>query len=127
MKYILDTHAIIWYFEDSQKLPQKISEMIEAPQTEIFISSASLWEIAIKLSLGKLQLSLSLDELLNRIYSTDCTVLQIENSYLRTLLTLPFIHRDPFDRLIISTAICEGLTIMTADADVQKYNAKWVW
>ena len=127
MKYLLDAHAIIWYFEDSQKLPQRITELIDNPKTIKYISAVSLWEIAIKMNLGKLDLKFSFDELLNRIYEADCENLQIENEYLKLLLGLPNIHKDPFDRLIIASAIAEDLTIITADENIQKYDVQCIW
>ena len=127
MKYLLDTHAIIWYFEDSQKLPQEITELIDTPKTIKCISAVSLWEIAIKMNLGKLDLKFSFDELLNRIYEADCENLQIENAHLKTLLGLPDIHKDPFDRLLIASAIVGNLTIITADESIHKYDVRWIW
>ena len=109
MKYLLDTHVIIWYAEDSSELPKKITDIIDSPENEIYISSISLWEIALKVSLGKLDLELPLDEFLINIRSRDFTFLQIEDKYLNRLLGLPFVHKDPFDRLIISSALAEDL------------------
>ena len=125
--YLLDTHAIIWYFEDSQKLPQKVTELIDKPETSISISSVSLWEIALKINLGKLKLGLSLEDLLNRIENCDFDILQIENRYLKLLSELPHIHKDPFDRLIITSALAEDFTLITADENIQKYDVQWIW
>ena len=127
MKYLLDTHVLIWYFEDSSKLPAKIAEIIDNEKNRKFISSVSLWEIAIKTNLAKLDMSVSFDDLLTEIANIDLTILQIEDSYLKGLFKLPFLHKDPFDRLIISTAISEDLTIVTIDENIQKYDVAWVW
>jgi PIN domain nuclease of toxin-antitoxin system len=127
MKYLLDTHAIIWYFEDSPRLPHNIAELIDNPEINICVCSISLWEIAIKVSLGKLELRVSLDEIFYNIKDGDYDVLQIENEYLQRLSSLPFLHKDPFDRLLIASAIAEDLTIITADENIQKYNVKWTW
>ena len=127
MKYLLDTHAIIWYFEDSPELPKKITELIDDPEITIYICSVSLWEIAIKMNLGKLDINLPFEELLNSIKNGDFTVLQIEDEYLRELSSLPFIHKDPFDRLLISTALADNLTIITVDENIQKYDVPWIW
>jgi len=91
------------------------------------ICAVSLWEIAIKMSLSKLELKLPFDEFLSNIKKSDFEILQIEDGYLKKLLELPFVHKDPFDRLIISTAIAEDLTIITIDENIQKYDVKWVW
>ena len=127
MKYLLDTHAIIWYFEDLQKLPQRITDLVDNPEANKYISAVSLWEIALKMNIGKLDLHFSFNELLNRINNTDCEILQLENEYLELLFDLPPIHKDPFDRLIIATAIAENLTIITADENIHKYDALWIW
>ena len=127
MRYLLDTHAVIWYFEDSPELPNKITELIDNPDNGICICSVSLWEIAIKMKLGKLVISLPFNELLNTINSRDFIILQLENDYLLNLYDLPFLHKDPFDRLIISTALAENLTIITIDKNIQKYNVPWIW
>jgi len=127
MSYLLDTHAVIWYFENSLELPGKIEELIDDPTISIYICSISLWEIAIKINLGKLNLKLPLDELLDSIKNREFNILQIENEYLQGLVDLPFIHKDPFDRLIIATAVAEDLTIITIDENIQKYDVNCIW
>ena len=127
MNYLLDSHAVIWYFEDSQKLPQKMIEIIDDSKMSVYISSTSLWEIAIKMNLGKLDVEFSFDELLAGIEATDFDILQVENEYLQQLSTLPPIHKDPFDRLLIASAIAEDLTIITTDENIQRYGVKWIW
>jgi len=127
MKYLLDTHSVIWYFDDSPKLSQKVTEIIENSENRLYISSISLWEIAIKMNLGKLSLGFSFDKLLNAIKVSDVGILQIEDEYLRNLSRLSFLHKDPFDRLLIATAFAENLTIITVDENIQKYDIAWVW
>ena len=127
MKYLLDTQAVIWYYEESPKLPKNMEALIDDVSNNVYICSASLWEIAIKTSLGKLSLKLQLDDLLDNIKHRDFHVLQIEDMYLSELMELPYIHKDPFDRLIISTAIAEELTIITIDENIQKYDVPWIW
>jgi len=127
MRYLVDTHVIIWLAIDSSELPKVIKELIENPENDIFICSASLWEIAIKVNLGKLDLKLPLNKLLNDIKTYGFNILQVEDKYLCNLLELPYIHKDPFDRLIISTALAEGLAIITIDENIQKYDVPWIW
>jgi len=79
------------------------------------------------MSIGKLTMAISFEELLKEIKYCDFTILQVEDNYLREVIKLPFIHKDPFDRLIISTAISEDMTIITADENIQKYNVPWIW
>ena len=127
MRYLLDTHAVIWHFDDSPELSKKAKEIIDNPKNELYISSVSLWETAIKINIGKLDLDFTLDELLAEINDNDFDILQIENEYLQKLSVLPFIHKDPFDRLIIAIALAENLTIITTDENIQKYDVKWIW
>ena len=127
MKYLLDTHAVIWLIEDSHKMPLKIKEIVKLPENDIYICSISLWEIAIKINLGKIKLNMTLDELLDNIKNSYFDILQIEDRHLKTLSKLPFLHKDPFDRLIISSAITEDLTVITIDENIQKYDVPWIW
>jgi PIN domain nuclease of toxin-antitoxin system len=127
MRYLIDTHVIIWLAINSSELPEGIKELIGNPENDIYICSVSLWEIAIKMNLGKLDLKLPLDKLLNDIKTCGFNVLHVKDEYLCNLLTLPYIHKDPFDRLIIATALREGLTIITIDENIQKYDVPWIW
>ena len=127
MRYILDTHTVIWYFGNSLKLPNNLRDLIDNSENTVYISSASLWEIAIKTSLEKLKLSSSFDDLLNTVNDYDYNILQIKHEYLRIYYNLPLLHRDPFDRLLISTAISENLTLITKDENIQKYDVPWIW
>ncbi|MCL2223470.1 MAG: type II toxin-antitoxin system VapC family toxin [Defluviitaleaceae bacterium] len=127
MKYLIDTHVLIWLAKDSCELPERVKALIENPENDIYISSVSLWEMAIKINLGKLDLKLPLDKFLLDIKIGGFSVLQIEDNYLSKILQLPYIHKDPFDRLLISTALAEGLTIVTIDENIQKYDVPWVW
>jgi PIN domain nuclease of toxin-antitoxin system len=79
------------------------------------------------MSIGKLEMRLSLEDLLSEISNSDLNVMQIEDGYLMHISKLPLLHKDPFDRLIISTALAEDLTIITIDENIQKYNVSWIW
>ncbi|MCL2501427.1 MAG: type II toxin-antitoxin system VapC family toxin [Defluviitaleaceae bacterium] len=127
MKYLIDTHVIIWLAINSFELPKNIKDVIEQPENDIYICSASLWEIAIKMNLGKLDLKQPLVKLLDDIKTCGFNTLQVDDKYLCKLIDLPYIHKDPFDRLIISTALVEGLIIITTDENIQKYDVPWIW
>jgi PIN domain nuclease of toxin-antitoxin system len=127
MRYLLDTHTIIWHLEDSPRLPSRLAEIIDNNENSIYYSSVSLWEIAIKVNSGKLELRFTFDEFLDGVKHSVIELLQIEDEHLKRLSTLPLIHRDPFDRLLIATALAEKLTIITADDDIHKYDVPWVW
>ena len=124
--YLLDTHALLWYLRDSPELSKKALKIIST-EDEIFVSVASLWEIAIKNSIGKLDLELSIEEIENLCNEKDITILQINGKQLDKIKLLPKIHSDPFDRLIIAQAQTEELTILTTDSKIPKYPVKTLW
>jgi len=125
MRYLLDTHALIWYSGNPTKLPNVVRDTLNNPKSKLFISVASLWEIAIKIGAGKLEIVF--DELLERLKLVDIMVMPVENEYLTQLIKLPFIHKDPFDRLIIVTAQATNMTVVTIDENIQKYDVPWIW
>jgi len=127
MKYLLDTHVVIWFFNNSPDLPLKIKEIIKFPENQIYISSVSLWEIAIKASLGKLNMNIEFNGLLEDIIKRDFEIFPIKNEHLKYLFILPYLHKDPFDRLLISTVITEKLTLITSDENICKYDVSWIW
>jgi len=127
VNYLLDTHAFIWLIEDSPKMPSTIKNMITSSENVKYLCSISLWEIAIKMSLGKLKLGITFIELLSIIKNSELKILHIEDKYLQRLLDLPFLHKDPFDRLLISSAVADDLTIITIDENIHQYDVAWVW
>jgi PIN domain nuclease of toxin-antitoxin system len=127
MKYLLDTHTALWYLGDSPTLPTRTVEIIDNRENNISICSVSIWETAIKANFGKLKTNLTFEEFLDKINNGDFEILHIREEYLRRLFALPYIHKDPFDRLLIATAMVENMTIITADANIHKYDVEWVW
>ena len=123
---LLDTHTFLWFVNADKKLPKNTSDMIEEDQS-VFVSIASFWEITIKNSLGKLDLDIQVTDLMSRCADDGLTILPIKASHLEVLKTLPWIHRDPFDRLLISQAISEDLTFVTIDENIKKYDLKTTW
>src|SRR5580704_10973584 len=113
MQYLLDTHTFIWFIEGDEQLSKKSRNEIVHIDNDCFLSIASLWEIAIKSSNGKLNLKVPFNKIADYLSRTDIKLLSIEFYHLYPLLTLEFIHRDPFDRIIISQAITDKLTILT--------------
>jgi len=128
MRYLLDTHAFLWYFWDSKDLSECASEIIENNTVEKYISIASLWEFSIKYSMGKLTFDGGLTHLWEMLSKNGFIILPITQSQLETLIAeLPLHHRDPFDRLIIATAKAEDMTIVTIDENIHKYDVHWIW
>jgi PIN domain nuclease of toxin-antitoxin system len=124
MNYLLDTHALIWYGEGSARLPQRIRAIIADPQNQIFVSHSSIWEMAIKMSLGKLTLTLQLPDWENLLRQKGFTPLLTSFRHFEELLLLSFHHQDPFDRLLIAQAIAEDFTIITHDPKFHPYPVK---
>lgn len=127
MAYLLDTHAFLWFVAGDSQLPISVREKIKDINTPCFLSSASLWEITIKVQIGKLSLGISLDKLFQFVERNQIEIIQITNDHLLTLSTLPKHHGDPFDRLIISQAIAENLTLISRDKGLKKYKVKLEW
>jgi len=125
MDLLLDTHVLMWAAISPEKLSAKVTHFIMNKDSNLFLSPVSLWEIAIKINIGKSDIDLNV--LLHHIPSLDVQIIQMKNEHFVTLLTLPNIHKDPFDRYLISLAIKEKLTIITADENIQKYNVSWIW
>ncbi len=121
MKLLLDTHIFLWFANADKQLPTSSKNLIEDTENECFISIASLWEIAIKHSQGKLALEIPFSQFWELAISNQIQVLGIDFSHLITLLDLPYIHKDPFDRIMIAQAISEQLFVITQDAYFAEY------
>ena len=127
MKYLLDTHAFLWYFEDSDKLSETAANVIEDANVQKYVSIVSLWEFAIKHGMGKLWFDGGLSHLWEMITKNGFTILPISQSSLVGIGHLPLIHREPFDRLLVATAMVDGMTILTADEYICQYDVLSVW
>ncbi|MBQ3626218.1 MAG: type II toxin-antitoxin system VapC family toxin [Synergistaceae bacterium] len=127
--YLLDTHILIWFIENSPKLPEFLRNLIgRSDDLNIYVSIASFWEMAIKVSKKKLTLIDSVQDIM-RICSDELhfLILNIKAAHLKELEKLDFHHNDPFDRLIISQAIAENMTLISADKYIKAYPVKWLW
>ncbi len=123
MKYLLDTHALLWWLEDNPTLSSKARKIISLDNSIIYVSSVSAWEIAIKKSLGKLKAPDNLDEV---VKINNFIPLSISITHALYITKLPKHHDDPFDRLLASQAICEQLTLITRDTNILKYDVRVV-
>jgi PIN domain nuclease of toxin-antitoxin system len=124
MRLIIDTHILIWFLEGNQLLSKTRRQIISKSENDIFVSIASLWEIAIKISLGKLTISQPFADVIKQLAAEDIEILSILPEHALQVSTLPFYHRDPFDRIIIAQAQIEKLAIITADTEFAKYGVK---
>lgn len=128
MKFLLDTHTFLWFIEGSPQLSTKAPKLIDTRTNRSYLSVASLWEIAIKISLGKLQLSRPFEVLIPReLGRRNLTRLDITVEHTAQVSKLPFHHRDPFDRLLIAQALVEQLPIVSADVSFDAYGVTRLW
>ncbi len=117
---LLDTCSLIWMLYQEQNLSDMASKTI-AESDEVFISMASLWEIAIKQTIGKLKIIDSIPDITRICEEENISVLPIKPAHIEKTKTLPVIHRDPFDRLVISQSICENMDLVTSDSKIKQY------
>lgn len=129
MRYLLDTHTIIWFSNADKELSKRAKSTIENYQENIcYVSIASLWEIAIKVNIGKLKLKHPLDDYKLKLIENNIDILPLTFEHILLVSALPIIHRDPFDRIIITQAQEESLTIITHDKNFQLYkNIHLLW
>lgn len=127
MKLLLDTHAFLWFIEDNPRLSSEAKALLES-DAELLLSTASLWEIAIKTSIGKLTLAQPYEVFVpQQLELNIITILPIEAAHLSIVSALPFYHRDPFDRLLIAQAMNEQLPLVSADATFDAYAIERLW
>ncbi len=123
---LIDTQSFIWFVEDDPKLPVSVRNVMEDEKCNLFVSIACLWEIVIKSSLGKLRLKKDIHEIINGVTKSGFSILQITSQHLITLHRLEYIHRDPFDRIIISQAITENMQVVSSDEIFNKYQINMI-
>jgi PIN domain nuclease of toxin-antitoxin system len=121
MNYLTDTHILLWYIVGDKRIGPEIQTKFESAGNTIYLSNVSLWEIAIKISIGKLKLTGSLSELKEFLQAKGFKILDFDFDDLETLLQLPFHHQDPFDRLIVAQSLTKKMEIITDDFNVKKY------
>ena len=127
MANLLDTHTFIWFVEGDSRLSEKARKAIEKEGAENFVSIASLWEIAIKISLGKLELKTPFSRILEETVKNGFKLLPISFEDTLALTNLPFHHRDPFDRIIISQCITQNIAAVSKDKVLEKYEVTVIW
>lgn len=127
MAYLLDTHAFLWFIAGDKQLPVNIKKELSDINKSCFLSIASLWEIAIKKQIGKLEFNIDFSELFRFAERNQIEVISINETHLSILLTLPFLNNDPFDRIIVAQAISEDLVLISRDKKLKNYNIKVKW
>jgi PIN domain nuclease of toxin-antitoxin system len=125
---LLDTHVLLWYYIDDPQLSATARATIQDPANWIFVSAASHWEIAIKVSIGKYTLQVPFGTFIHEaVADNGFRLLPIEPQHSAALIGLPFHHRDPFDRLIVARAIIEDLPLVSNDALLDSYPIRRIW
>ena len=128
MRSLLDTHSFLWFLLDDPNLSQTAKDSIADPDNDIEISPASYWEIAIKISLKKYSLPEPYEQFMERELATNqFRILPIEPKHTAALTSLPFHHRDPFDRLIIAQAMVERVPVISGDEAFAAYPVTCIW
>ena len=127
MDLLLDTHTLIWFLNGDIKLSDKVKNVIEDSNNAKMVSIASVWEIAIKISLDKFRFDKGLKHFLYMVEDNGFVILPITFEHAMVLSTLEFIHRDPFDRLLIAQSKVDNLTLATKDDNIKQYNIKTIW
>lgn len=128
MRLLLDTHAFLWFVLNDAALSQVALDLIVDPLNELLVSPASYWEIAIKISVGRYQLPESFEDWMQRqIQINEFEILPIEIAHVAAVVTLPFHHRDPFDRLLIAQAMTEQIPMISADKTLDAYLVVRYW
>jgi PIN domain nuclease of toxin-antitoxin system len=127
MRLLLDTNVFIWTTETPDKLSRRAAKAISDPENERWVSLASVWEIAIKLTLKKLKIRGSFNKLPGILAIHAMNFIPLEFKHLARLNELPLHHRDPFDRLLIAQALEEQLTVVSPDPEFKRYGAPCLW
>jgi PIN domain nuclease of toxin-antitoxin system len=128
MNLLLDTHTLLWILTDNKNLSKKVRRLFLSEDNEIYLSVASIWEMAIKVSIGRLNLSEPVKEFVqNQVKGNDIKILAVEAEDIYPIETLPFHHRDPFDRLIIAQSMTRNYPILSADVEFDAYPIKRIW
>ena len=121
MKFLIDTHLLIWAANEPEKLSGKAVSLMTNPEHELLFSAASIWEIAIKNDLGRDDFKVDARLLRRGLLDNDYTELPITSAHAVFVESLPLIHEDPFDRILVAQATAEGITLLTADSIVARY------
>jgi PIN domain nuclease of toxin-antitoxin system len=131
MKVLIDTHTFLWFVAGSMELSETAKKLIQNQQNSVYISIASLWEISIKTAIGKLQITDSYETVINDVVENDISILPINFAHTVMQNKLPFYHRDPFDRIIVSQAIVENMNLISRDGAFDAYlenlEVKRIW
>lgn len=128
-QFLLDTHALLWLVQGSDQLPVSTLALIEDVDSDLYVSVASIWEAAIKQSLGKLQLKIALPDIVDALQTSEITILPVTADLALRVADLPIRvhHKDPFDRLLIAQAMMMNMPIISSDRQLDDYDVMRIW
>ena len=121
MRLLLDTHIVLWGAVEPERLPKSASSLVEDPENEIAFSAVSVWEVAIKTARGRADFRIDPAVLRRNLFDNGYSELAVTGAHAAALLSLPPLHKDPFDRMLVAQAIVEGVTLVTGDPAVARY------
>jgi len=127
MKYLLDTHTLLWFFKGDAKLSKLVTEIIKDKSNPVYLSVVNIWEIAIKNSIGKLRLHKTIEAIIEDAKKDNILILNIKTEHALKVKELPLHHKDPFDRMLIAQAIVEDFKIISVDEVFDQYEIEKVW
>jgi len=128
MRLLLDTHTFLWYILGGLRLSTRARSLLQSPVNELFLSIASAWEVGIKVSTGKLTLSEPLEAYFReQVLINSISLLPVTLEHAAFVSTLPFHHRDPFDRMLVAQSLAEGVPIISADPALDAYGVVRFW
>ena len=122
MRLLVDTHVLLWAAAEPARLPAGFRQRLESPEAEVLFSAASIWELAIKLQLGRLSLPVDLEAFAQGAIARGFRELPVTSAHAARVRSLPPHHRDPFDRLLVAQAICEPARLLTVDRALAPYS-----
>lgn len=128
MAYLLDTHTFLWWITNDSRLPQRVRDIIREPENTVYFSAASAWEIAIKAQLGRIGFESDVVEAVPRQLAINgFSILPIGVEHAFQVSKLPFLHQDPFDRLLVAQSLHDQLPLLTADPLISQYHIVVIW
>jgi PIN domain nuclease of toxin-antitoxin system len=123
VNFLLDTHILIWAAISPHKISPELASLLSDPSNHLYFSSASIWEISIKESLGKRDFHVSSNKLHDGLVENGYNEIKVSALHAMGVIKLPFIHRDPFDRILVATAIWENMPLLTNDSTLSPYHS----
>ena len=127
MDILLDTCSVLQFLNGEEKMPTATRNIILNTENTIYVSIATVWEVAIKLSIEKLDFDGGIDGFINALDDENFSLLEISKQHVTAVASLLFIHRDPFDRMLVAQAMVEKIPIMTTDSEILKYDISHIW